>query len=130
MKYELATEVVPGAGIPRHAPRAVAAAGERGRSAGVVDVGEQATGTRTSLIFTVFRKNVFSAYRSREVFPLDARGLLRNIALCSSGFSSSFPSAEAPRNACTFLSEKSPLGFRGTFFIAFRAKSFRPHGPS
>jgi hypothetical protein len=47
----------------------------------VVDVDEQATETRTSLTFTVFRKDVFLARRSGEVFPLDARGLLRNIAL-------------------------------------------------
>jgi hypothetical protein len=60
------------------------------RSAEVVDVAEQATRTRTSLNFTVARKNVFSAYQSGEVFPLVVRGLLWNIALCSTGFASSF----------------------------------------
>jgi hypothetical protein len=59
-----------------------------------------------------------------EVFPLVARGLLRNIALCSSGFASSFASAETPRNACTFLSEKSPLGFRGAFFYRLSREEF------
>jgi hypothetical protein len=44
-------------------------------------------------------------------------GLLTKIAVCSSGFTSSFPSAETPQNACTFLSEKSLLGFQGAFFI-------------
>jgi hypothetical protein len=75
------------------------------------------------------RKTVFFACKLGEVFPLVARGLLTNIALCSSGLHRHFSSAETPRNACTFLSEKSPLGFRGAFFIAFRAKSFRSHGP-
>jgi hypothetical protein len=56
---------------------------KRERSAGVVDVDEQATRTRTSLTFTVFSEKVFSAYQSGEVFLLVGRGLLRNIALCS-----------------------------------------------
>jgi hypothetical protein len=47
-----------------------------------------------------------------------------NIALCSSGIASSFPSAERPRNACTFLSEKSSLGFRGAFFYSLSREEF------
>jgi hypothetical protein len=35
-----------------------------------------------------------------------------------------FSSVETPRNACTFLSEKSPLGFRGTFFYRLSREEF------
>jgi hypothetical protein len=31
---------------------------------------------------------------------------------------------ETPRNACTFLSEKSPLGFRGAFFYRLSREEF------
>jgi hypothetical protein len=75
------------------------------------DVGEQATRTRTSLTLTVFSENVFSVYQSGEVFPLVARGLLTIIALCSSGFASSFPSANY-----TFLSEKALRVSRRLFY--------------
>jgi hypothetical protein len=52
------------------------------------DLGEQATRTRTALAITVAWKNFHVP--SGEVFPLVERGLLRNIALCSSVFASSF----------------------------------------
>jgi hypothetical protein len=51
-------------------------------------------------------------------------GLLRNIALYFSGFASLFPSAETPRNACIFLTEKNPLGFRGAFFYRLLREEF------
>jgi hypothetical protein len=35
-----------------------------------------------------------------------------------------FSSAETPRNACTFLSEKSPLSFRGAFFYRLSREEF------
>jgi hypothetical protein len=70
----------------------------------------------------IARKNLYVP--SGEVFPLVARGLLRNIALCSSGLPSSFSSAESPRNTCTFLSVKSPLGFRGAFFYRLSREEF------
>jgi hypothetical protein len=90
-------------------------AGQR-RNAVVDDVGEQATRHALHSLSLFARKNVFSECKLGDLFTLVARGLLTNIARCSSGLASSFPSAETPPNACTFLSEKSPLGFRGAFF--------------
>jgi hypothetical protein len=53
------------------------------------DVGEQATRILHSLSLSR-GKTEKSACKSGEVIPLIARGLLRNIALCSSGFALSF----------------------------------------
>jgi hypothetical protein len=35
-----------------------------------------------------------------------------------------FSSVETPQNACTFLSEKNPLGFRGAFFYRLSREDF------
>jgi hypothetical protein len=59
-----------------------------------------------------------------EVFPLIAWVLLTKHCPLFSGFASSFPSAETPQNACTFLSEKGPLGFRGAFFYRHSREEF------
>jgi hypothetical protein len=41
-----------------------------------------------------------------------------------------FSSADTPRNACTFLSEKSPLGFCGAFFYRLSREEFSAARPS
>jgi hypothetical protein len=90
------------------------------------DVGEQATGARTTLIITNCTENFH--FPSGDVFPLIARGLLPNFSFLRGNFHGNFSSAESPRNTYTFLlQEKSS---RVPFFITFRAKSFRPHGRS
>jgi hypothetical protein len=84
----------------------------------VDDVDEQATGARTAL-HSLSHGKIFT-YPSGEVSLLIARGLLTNFSLCSSSFSS----VESPRNACTFLSEKSLLGFRGALFYCLSREEF------
>jgi hypothetical protein len=96
----------------------------------VVDVGEQATRTCTSLNFTVVRKRFLGVSIGRS-FPFGCAGPTEEhcplfLGLCVVIFL-------APRRREThvlFFLRKVLSGFAAPFFIAFRATSFRPHGPS
>jgi hypothetical protein len=86
------------------------------------DVGEQTTGVHTALTTTNRMENFHVP--SGKVFPSIARGLLTDCHLFLGLSNVSFFGAESLRNACTFLSEKSPLGFRGAFFYRLSREEF------
>jgi hypothetical protein len=76
------------------------------------------------------RKNVFFACKYGRSFPFGCAGPTNEH--CPLFFGPCLVISQAPRRRETHVLffQKSPLGFRGALFIAFRAKSFRPHGSS
>jgi hypothetical protein len=63
-----------------------------------------------------------------EVFPLVAQGLLRNITLFPRALRRHFLAPRRREKHVLFFPRKVLSCFAAPFFIAFRAKNFRPHG--
>jgi hypothetical protein len=97
----------------------------------VDDVGEQATKLRHALhSISLFARKTFSRRINRAKFSLWLRGAYSGtLPFVPQAFRRHFLAPRRRETHVLFFPRKVLPGFAAPFFIAFRAKSFRPHCP-